>query len=139
MADRFEINIQGLTEVEDALNKLVGALNLSAIVDESSAVLLNRLRTRFLAQTTPDGVAWTPSKASLTRAANGRGGGTLYDTGRLFHSLQLSAIGANERAIGTDVPYAPYNDATRKFLGFADDDVSVAQEVVLRRVREAFA
>lgn len=137
----IEVSVSGLDDLKRRLNTLVN-LDVEGILDEAEAILLNRTRTRFLAETDPDGVAWEPSGAGLARRAKG-GTGTLFDTGTLFHSIQAYATGPNERAIGTDVPYGPkhqYGDGelpARVFLGFSKDDLTVMERLVMLRVQKA--
>lgn len=134
----IEISISGLKEVREKVERLTRALDVTEILDESETILLNRIRTRFLAETDPDGNKWVPSKRALRT-----GGKTLFLTGRLFHSLQAYAKGLDTRAIGTDIPYAPKHQygldglPVRAFLGFNDDDLSVVEKRVMQRVEEA--
>jgi phage gpG-like protein len=139
MAGNFSIDVLGLPGVTATLDKILGALNTRDILDESGAILFNRLRTRFIQETDPDGNRWVQSAAARHRARTGAGGGTLYDTGRLFHSLQLSALNANESSIGTDVQYAAFNNVHRVFLGFGDEDLNVAQRLVIKRIEQALS
>lgn len=135
----LSISIQGQEALERKLNLLTDALDTRAILDEAGAILFQRIRKRFLDQEDPDGIAWVPSAASRKRS----GGGTLYDTGRLFRSLQLYADGENTRAIGTNVPYAPIHNfgqgrmPRRQFLGFGDEDATVVERLIIKRVTEA--
>lgn len=139
----LNITIKGQQDVQRTLAQLTSALQVRDILDESGAVLLGRIRRRFLAQQSPDGQSWIPSAASRKRASRGKGGGTLYDTGRLFQSIQLYAEGENSRAIGTNVPYAPIhnfglgNQLQRTFLGFNDEDATIVEKLLLKRVKEA--
>jgi phage virion morphogenesis protein len=132
-------------EVERKLTKLTDATDSKAILDESAALLLNRIRTRFLSQTAPDGTKWTESQAAKDRARSGRGGGTLYDKGTLFHSIQLSNHGDSGRMIGTDVPYAGFvNYGTIKlppriFMGVSDGDVDLVEKLIIRRIEKAMS
>lgn len=123
------------TAIEDAA---------SEAVTESLALLLNRTRTRYLEQMAPDGTHWEPSYAAFLRSFNGRGGGTLFDTGTLFHSIQLYSISPMEGAIGTDVWYGKYHqfgegERHREFLGFNEDDEDLALNVFLKKIAEALS
>jgi phage virion morphogenesis protein len=135
----LRITVQGQAGLERTLNDLSKALVVRDILDEASAVLLGRIRQRFLDETDPDGVAWIPSRASRLRA----GGGTLFDTGRLFHSIQLFSVDEESRAIGTNVPYAPFHQfgtrtlPRRQFLGFSDEDATIVEGLIIKRVQEA--
>lgn len=132
-------------DLESKLTKLAEAVNTKAILDEASALLLNRIRTRFLTQLSPTGEKWPESQAAKIRALRGVGGGTLYDTGRLFHSIQLANHGDNGRMIGTDVFYAGFvNYGTVKlppriFMGVSDGDVDLVDKLIIRRIEKAFA
>lgn len=132
----------GFDELYVMFAKLQAALTSPYILDEAAASLLARTRQRFLAQTDPDGIPWTPSIAALLRAKRGRGGGTLFDTGRLFHSIQLYATGENSREIGSDVPYGVHHQfgtdhmVKREFLGISEDDTDVMVAIVSKRILE---
>lgn len=135
----LNVTIRGQTELDRKLRRLADSLDTRGILDESGAVLFQRIRKRFLDQKDPDGQTWIPSRASLRRS----GGGTLYDTGRLFRSIQLYASSGNTRAIGTNVPYASiHNFGTsrlprRQFLGFGDEDATVVERLIIKRITEA--
>jgi hypothetical protein len=69
----------------------------------------------------------------------------LFDTGKLFRSIQLYADSQHTRAIGTNVttpsgyPYGVAHqfgigNVQRIFLGLASDDLDVMQLVILRRI-----
>lgn len=111
---------------------------------EATALILNRIRTRFLAQEAPDGVAWEPSYAAFLRSFTGRGGGTGFDTGNMFHSIQQFSISPLEQSIATDVAYAKYfQEGTefmpaREFLGFNEEDEDLAIRVLLAKLNEAY-
>ena len=134
------ISFQGQPHIERVFEALDEALDTTAILDQGGALLLNRLRTRYLKQLDPDGYKWERSKAAERRQKIGRGGGTLYDTGRLFGSIQLYADTANTRAIGTDVPYAAYaqdGPPERTYLGFGESDAKLVQDFLIKRITEA--
>jgi phage gpG-like protein len=141
----LSVTVQGQPGLVKSIAGLTDALDPVKILDEGAAVIYNRMRSRFLAETDPQGVKWPPSQAALRRARSGRGGGTLFDTGKLFRSIQLYADGPNTRAIGTNVtspsgfPYAEKHQfgigfPQRQFLGFGFDDLDVMRKVILRRV-----
>lgn len=134
------ISLQGQPRIERVFEALDEALDTTAILDQGGALLLNRLRTRYLKQVDPDGYKWERSKAAEKREKIGRGGGTLYDTGRLFGSIQLYADTANTRAIGTDVPYAVYaqdGPPQRTYMGFGESDAKLVQDFLIKRITEA--
>jgi phage gpG-like protein len=156
----LEIKLEFFAEaVNQALDNLLEAVDSEAILDEAGTLLLNRIRTRFLAETSPDGSKWIPSKAAIKRRAKG-GTGTLFDTGNLFRSLQLAALGPNERMLFTDVEYAPplhfgmdpFTFKTSKgnvaehpglparpFMDINDDDIELAVNLIILRVERAFS
>lgn len=144
--DTISINVGPNSEdLEKVFQKIYSAVaDTEPILDEVAAFLFNRIRTNFLKQTAPDGTKWVVSQAALNRARTGRGGGTLFDTGNLWRSIQLAAIGTNERAITTDVPYGPYhnfglgNMPVRAFMGFGPQDASIANKLMVKRFKEAF-
>lgn len=139
------VTVQGQPGLVKAIAGMKDALDTVKILDEGAAVIYNRLRSRFLIETDPMGAKWPPSQAALRRARTGRGGGTLFDTGKLFRSIQLYAENQNTRAIGTNVtskygfPYAQKHQfgigfPQRQFLGFGPDDLDVMKMVILRRI-----
>jgi phage gpG-like protein len=142
MLDILGIQVQNLARLDYIANAFKEHAWVSGILDEASAVLFNRQRTRFLQQVDPDSLPWKESYAAQIRASTGRGGGTLYDTGRLFHSLQLFKDSPMSRVIGTDVPYAPLHQygtiklVKRQFLGFGVNDQAYAQDLGLKRFQE---
>ena len=137
----LEIKLSGLT---DGFYEAEVGNAIEEGVSEAGALILNRIRRRFLAQESPDGVPWEPSLAAFQRSFSGRGGGTLFDTGTLFHSIQLFSISPLEKSIATDVAYAPkhqYGEGglpVREFLGFSDEDSTLARLVLLKKINEAF-
>lgn len=130
-------------QLEATLKSIDKALDTEAILDEGTALILNRIRTRFLAETAPDGTKWKPSKAGIARRAKG-GTGTLFNTGRLFRSIQAYA-GIGERAIATDVPYASKNQlglqgsVSRVFLGFNEEDARLVEKLILLRLNKGLS
>jgi phage gpG-like protein len=145
----LRVTVVGQPALEKAATGLAGALDAVQILDEGSAVIYNRLRTRFLMEQAPDGTKWPKSRAAERRARTGRGGGTLFETGRLFRSLQLSAEGPLSRSIGTNVtsrtgfPYAHKHNfgigfPRRQFLGFGEEDLDLMSKVIIRRIVQAF-
>lgn len=114
--------------------------NHDPLLDEAGSFLLNRIRTRYLAELDPTDTPWIPSQAAIERRKHG-GTGTLYDTGRLFHSIQLATLG-DTRVISTDVPYGEKHQLgdishgilQRMFIGFSDGDVDVLQQLLEKRL-----
>ena len=141
----MSVTVQGQPGLLKAIQGLTDALDTVKILDEGAAVIYNRLRSRFLIETDPLGNKWPPSQAALRRARSGRGGGTLFDTGKLFRSIQLFAESQHTRSIGTNVtstvgfPYAEKHQfgigfPQRQFLGFGPDDLDVMKQVIIRRL-----
>lgn len=142
----LSVTVQGQPGLIKSMQGMKDALDPVKILDEGAAVIYNRMRTRFLLETDPMGQKWPPSQAALRRARTGRGGGTLFDTGRLFRSIQLFAESPTSRAIGTNVtspktgyPYAAKHQfgigtVQRQFLGFAQEDMDVMAKVIIRRL-----
>ena len=145
----LKFTVQGTTELDFFLTKLDDALDTVAILDEGAAVLFNMLRTRFIHERTPDGSLWLPSQAALRRRALGSGGGTLFNTGKLFYSLEIAAEGEDARSIGTDAlaetgfDYpAAHNFGLgqfpeRQFMGFGEWDIVAMTDVITKRIRDA--
>jgi phage gpG-like protein len=136
------LGIEGDEELQEKLTLLAEVLDVDSVADEGAALLLARIRARFLDEVDPEGRPWVPSFAARIRAARGRGGGTLFDTGRLFHSLQVFTNGPGNRTLGTDVPYAAKHNfglgqVKRTFLGINDDDVAVVTQSIIHRVNKA--
>ena len=141
------IYVSGQAELEAKIQGLAH-IDTQAILDEGAAIIFNRMRSRFLRETDPTGVRWPQSKAAQRRAKSGRGGGTLFDVGKLFPSLQLYSVGTNQRAIGTNAsnlagfPYPVVHNfglagfPMRQFLGFGNDDVKLMSDVVIKHILE---
>lgn len=143
---KLDVELQS-TALEGVFKQLMSALDPEEILDEAQTVILNRIRTRFLAEEGPDG-KWEPSKAGLRRKAGKytyRGGkkytatGTLFETGTLFHSIQAHEGATGERLFSTDVPYAKYLKDKWPFLGFNNEDVDVVVQLIRLRIKEALS
>ena len=136
------VGISGTDTLSEKLAIVQEALDIDKVADQGAALLLHRIRERFLKQVGPDKIPWVPSFAALRRARTGRGGGTLFNTGRMFHSIQVFTMGPGSRDIGTDVPYAPKHNfgigqIRRQFLGFNDDDVTAVTDAIIFKVQQA--
>ncbi len=140
---QLKFNLDGDEQLSLLLGQLESATDAKAILDEAGALAFNRIRTRFLSTENPEGQKWPESKAAKRRAKNGRGGGTLYDTGKLYQSLQLSNVNGGGRRISTDVPYAGFvNYGTIKlperiFMGLSDGDVELIDLLIIKRIEKA--
>lgn len=131
----LNVKVDGEAGVQLKLLRLAQAINEPGVLDEAGAFLLNVMRQRYRAEVNPDNEKWVPSKAAIRESRR-----TLFDTGRLFHSIQLYATGQNERAIGTDVPYAKYHQnpvsgIKRQFLGFNENDAELTERLLIRRIQ----
>jgi phage gpG-like protein len=137
------VEVEGLEGLTDKLNKVFEALNVTSILDEAEAMLLNRIRARFLRMVDPDEVPWIPSQRYLKPVH--KGAGTLFLSGTLFHSIQEYAVGADYRSIGSDVPYGRYHQygtlhiPKRVFLGVNQDDMMLVEKRILQRIAGAIA
>lgn len=134
------VTVTGIPELRKKLKALEKSLNVTDILDESEAILLNRIRARFLAEQNPNNLQWKRSQAAIKENRK-----TLFKTGTLFHSIQAYKIGRNTRSIGTDVFYAKYHQfgtptlPIRAFLGMNEDDLMIIERRVLQRITEALA
>lgn len=141
MSNLLTIEVDGDEGLQQVFTRLAH-LDTERILDEGAAILFNNMRTRFLQELNPDLQQWPKSKAAIKRANSGRGGGTLYDTGRLFHSLQLHSEGEGTRSISTDVPYGKFHMTgtihmpQRVFLGFNETDADYMANLVAKRIAE---
>lgn len=140
----LRLEVTGQEEVQNFLTVVLAqALDPVEILDEAAALLLARIRTRFLTAVGPDEKPWVPSFAAQIRSKTGRGGGTLYDTGRLFTSIQVFSDTSVSRKIGTDVPYAGYhqfgteNLPARPFIGVSNSDTQLMNKLIENRIRKA--
>lgn len=123
--------------IKTRLAKLEQVAIKEDILDEVQEILLQRIRTRFLATEAPDGSKWPPSQAARDRGFNGN---TLFDKGNLFHSIQAADPGELERTISTDVFYGIFHQfgtkllPAREFLGYSDDDISLIEKFVIKKL-----
>jgi len=142
------LNVQVSGDVQAYIDEKLAALAdpkvIQDILDESQALMLNRIRTRFLNTEDTDGNQWEVSEAARRRLLKGMGGKTLFDKGNLFHSIQAFIAPPDERIIGSDIPYGKYHQygtsklPVREFLGIGDEDIKLIEALVLRRVKEVF-
>lgn len=133
----------GFERIEKKLQAVESATEVRDILDTAGAFLLHRIKERFLAQVDRNGIPWKPSKASIQRKKSGRDGGTLYQSGTLFHSIKLGRDTPTTRSIFTEVPYArKHNEGLdgmekREFLAFGLDDKLAVHKLLERRIKEA--
>jgi phage virion morphogenesis protein len=135
------LTVEGHDSVVMALNSIAN-VDLEPTLDEAAAILLDKMRKRFLAQVDPDGVPWKPSLAAQIRAKKGIDGGTLFASGTLFNSIQLYTEGPGTRAIGTDVPYGIFHQfglgqVQRVFVGFSEEDANLVTLMIQQRIAQA--
>lgn len=139
---RISATVNGVDEIKAKLAALEKAVDSVELLDEAEAIVLNRVRTRFLAEVDTEGHPWFPSIAGINRRFKG-GTGTLFDTGTLFHSIQEFSRGPEFREIGTDVPYGPIyqlglsGQVRREFLGVSEEDSLVVEKFILKRIEDA--
>lgn len=136
------LDLSGVSDIQALLGGIDAKQIGNEIMDMAGPILLNRTRQRYLAQVDPDGRKWVESDAAKRRHELGIGGGTLFNTGTLFHSIQYAARG-NSRVFGTDVSYGAKHQngigvIKRVFLGFSAQDIvlvrTVAERVVARAI-----
>ena len=142
----------GFEALQKKLNVLSSPEFGTDVLDQGLAIFLNRIRTRFRSELGPDNAPWTPSLAGLIRKSgkftyrNGKkytATGTLFETGNLWHSIQAFDTGKKDtRGIATDVVYAKYlqkdlSTGPWVFMASGDDDMTVFERLVLKRVVEA--
>jgi phage gpG-like protein len=130
--------------LQATLEALQDFIEPSNIANEAGAMLLNRIRTRFLQEKDPDGAAWAPSQAAIDRRRKG-GTGTLFDTGRLWRSIQFAQVPVfGTKVIASDVPYGKYHQfgigqVRRVFLGVGVADGVLIERLLERRLQQILA
>lgn len=137
------VHVRGIDRVNLTLGRLeaLPTSELGPTLTVAGAILLDRIRKRFLQQIDPSGVRWPVSDAARKRAL-GAGGGTLFDTGRLFRSITVKKSGPLRRIIFTKVPYAASHqfgrgNVQRVFLGFSAADIIVLTALVEAQIEKA--
>lgn len=128
---------------EDVLKGLETGIdkNVEEALDKSAAAILNRLRTTYLAEQDPYGQEWIPSHAGMRRRKAG-GTGTLFDSGNLFRSIQLSESIPGLRVISSDVPYGvKHNDGLegmlkREFMAITDEHQALAESIFEDQIKK---
>lgn len=137
------VTLEGHQKLALKFSEAKDATNERDILDQAAAMILARIRQRFLTQTAPDGTKWITSQAAIDRANSGEDGGTLFASGRLFHSIEEHTEGPDARAISTDVPYDRFHQygtihlPKREFLGFSDEDVQLVEAMIDKRIKDA--
>lgn len=134
---------EGFKEIQKALKAMELATNTEDILDTAAAFILNQIKTRFLRQEATDGTTWEKSKAAEARQSGGIGGGTLFASGDLFNSIELSRGGPGVRIISTDLSYAAKHQLgleglpVREFLGISVEDEEGVKNIIEDRIRLA--
>ena len=132
--------------------RLEDQLQSERILDAAAALLLDRTRKRFLDEVDPDEVPWQESLSAQERET---GGGTLFDTGSLFASINVFRKGCGVRSIAVDdaarnrltgEPVAEYalihqlgleGQPKREFLGFSAADAVAVESLMIALLRRA--
>jgi phage gpG-like protein len=136
----YNVEVTGVDALHSLLQEFPRAAQDEGVLTQAAAVLLNRVKQRFLRQEAPDGSTWPESYAAIRRRESGRDGGTLFDTGALYHSINVYQPGPLQRAIYTGVPYAPKHEwglegeLQRVFLGFSQGDIDAVQALFRARL-----
>lgn len=131
----FSIAIKNTERVIAKILKVKSELEVTPLAHRWAKILVARIRDRFLREVDPDSNPWIPSRAGLIRKSKG-GGGTLYDTGRLFNSIRIGPVDEGVTTIFTDVPYAAIHQKgsgkipARPFLGFSKEDVDTSKQII---------
>lgn len=138
---------EGFEKIEKRLRRMDLATNTEDVLDAAGAFILNQIKTRFLRQEATDGSTWKVSEAAKKRQSGGLGGGTLFDSGDLFNSIELSRGGPGIRIISTSLPYAAQHQLgltvggiefpKREFLGVSEDDEDGVKNIIEDRIRIA--
>lgn len=136
---QLKYDIQGLGPVLNALRKTKGAVrNMTAYMKTVGGIVIESITRNFMVGGRPK---WEPLKPStIRRRRKGEGTGTpkpLRDTGVLMASIGRPnkkgyyELKPREVAVGTNVPYAGYQNATRPFMVLQKAD----EEAILRAGR----
>ena len=76
----LQASVGSLEGLYDLLTKIDKSLDTVEILDEAQAMLLNRIRDRFLREVSPDEEPWPVSFSAIIR----RTGGYTYKKGRRY-------------------------------------------------------
>ncbi|NIP54107.1 MAG: hypothetical protein GWN00_01410 [Aliifodinibius sp.] len=142
-----EGGVQGFAR---AIQQIAKKLDTNELAEVAATILISRVRRRYMKQLNPDGSKWPVSKAAkwrargeLTWADGGKyapggwktGGFTLFSSGNLFHSIQLSREGNGVYAVKTDVGYAKkYMKLPRIIIGYNKKDISLMSAALKARL-----
>jgi phage gpG-like protein len=130
------------TQLQGGISELTAKLaNLKPAMVDIGEGALPKVRKRFDTESAPDGQRWNELseatiKAKVRRKRTGKPYRTnaepsaiLKDTFTLRGSITYQASN-NSVAIGTNIFYGGYNQATRPFLGVDDDDMVEIVEII---------
>ena len=138
---QIDVNVTGNEQVNQKLNELA-LLDTEKLLDQAVAIVLNRNRDRFLDQVSPDNVPWKVSFGAMRRASRGEGGGTLFESGEGYRSIQEFDAGVNKRLIGTDVDYMIKHHfglegmVKREFLGVNEQDSLIVERILIKQLEK---
>ena len=124
-----------------------GTPNVDELSQQIGAFFLSQNKSRYLRQVTPDEVPWIESDAAKARKGK-RDGGTLFDTGSMFHAMHLEETISGRTRINIPddtIPYAKYHhfgrppQIERTVLGISKSDkrtaVKMAEGFYLQFIR----
>lgn len=146
------IEVTGVADVNKLFKDIQLATgNTTEVLDEAAAIMLNRIRGRFLEAKDPDGNMWPASQGAKDRATplgqtvgtkTYLDGLTLFRSGKLFHSIKAGKPSNSSRSIYTNISYGKYHNdglgqVKRVFLGFSTQDVDILFKLAQKRLDEA--
>lgn len=126
--------------VDRRLKKIGNKKFLNAIARREVEETRRRIKTTKVG---PDGSPWSPWKNSTLRARIRRGtvaGGILYETGRLWRSIQGRLVNTTIR-ISANAPYARYLQhgtfkmAARPFLGWSTQRIREIKAFIAKEIK----
>jgi len=124
------VEIKGQSALELKLNGLTDSIAIRDVLDQSAAILLSHILQRFNQGVDTDGTPWAALNPKYAKQKEKKWGtvGILFASGALRHSIQIFPVDDESRAIGTDIPYAPFHQygtikmPKREFFGISDED-----------------
>lgn len=146
------VDVTGIEDVNKLFQDIqIATGNTTEVLDQAAAIILNRVRSRFLEAKDPEGVMWPASQGAKDRASplgqtvgakTYLDGLTLFRSGKLFHSIKAGKPSKNSRSIFTNVIYAKAHNegigqVKRVFLGFSTGDVDILFKLAQKRLDEA--
>jgi phage gpG-like protein len=130
------------TELQGQLSSLTNKLaDLTTPLTDSGEYLLRRTRHRFDSESAPDGSKWKELKQSTIKAkqrrqrtgkpyrTNASPTAILKDTFTLRDSITYQIANKQDLAVGTNIQYGVYNQATRPFIGLDENDRNEIVEI----------